>query len=67
MKSLEIEQCVESIGLIISYFSLILLTSNLIKHSLEHMQLEVRCNKPIFNSSYSKLSFLAIDCWLKAV
>ena len=41
MKSLEIEQCIESIGLIISCFSLILPTSNLMKHSLQYIQLEV--------------------------
>ena len=53
MKSLEIEQYIESIELIISYFSSILSTSNLMKHSLEHIQLEVGWDKPIFTSSYS--------------
>ena len=41
MKSLESEQSIEYIRLIISCFSSILPTSNLMNHSLEHIQLKV--------------------------
>ena len=67
MKSLEIEQYVESIGLMISYFLSNLPISNLIKYSLELLQLEIGWDYPILLSNYNKLSFLATNGWLKAL
>jgi len=40
LKSLEIEQAIESISLIITYFHSDLPTSDLICHSLEYIQLK---------------------------
>ena len=37
LKALEIEQCIESISTIITYFSSPLSTANLLKHSLEYL------------------------------
>jgi len=67
MKSLEVEQCIESISLMISYFNSELPTNKLIKHSLELLQLETGYDSPILLSSYNKLSFLETDSWLKSL
>jgi len=42
LKALEVEQSIESISLLITYFKSALPTSVLMKYSLEYLQLEVR-------------------------
>ena len=50
LKALEVEQCIKLIGAIICCFNSLLLTANLIKHSLEYLQLEMGWDSPIFLS-----------------
>ena len=67
LKSLELEQVIESISLIITYFNSSLLTANLMKYSLEYLQLEIEWDDSILLSNYSTLSHLGTDGWLKSI
>ena len=67
LKSIEIEQIIESISIVVSYFNLTLPTADLIKYSLEYMQLESGWDEPILLADYSKLHVLCTNGWLKSL
>ena len=67
LKSLELEQAIESISLIITCFNSSLLTADLIKYLLKYLQLEIRWDNPILLANYSNLLHLETDGWLKSV
>ena len=55
LRTIEIEQCIELISSIITCFSYALITRDLMKHSLEYLQLEVDWNELILLVDYTKL------------
>jgi len=58
LKKLELEQSIKLVSLIVSYFTSQLPTSDLIKYSLELLQLEAGIDSPIFLSDYSRFQLL---------
>ena len=62
--SLEVEQIVEVVNLIISLFESPTLASYLLRESLEYMQLESGLSTPVLESKFSVFRKLVILCWL---
>ena len=67
LKSIQIEQIIESIGILITTFSSELPTSNLIRQSLKYLQLEIGISIPIFTMSYSNFKHLCTKGWLTSI
>ena len=67
MQSLEIEQGIEVIGIIISTFSSNPPTSYLLKQSIKYAQLEVNIDKLLFLIDYTKYGFFTTEGWISAV
>ena len=61
LKGLELEQTIESISIVIICFNSPLSTVDLMKHSLEYIQLESGWDSPILLTEYSKLYNLCTD------
>ena len=61
LKGLEMEQAIKSISILITCFNSPLPTADLIKYSLEYMQLESGWDSPILLEDYSKLNYLCTD------
>ena len=57
----------ESISAIITYFSSNLPTNDLMKYSLELLQLEVGWDEPILLIDYNQLYYFYTDGWMKSV
>ena len=67
LQSLEIEQGIEALGIIVSTYESTLPTSNLFRQSLEFAQLEVGLDKSLFLSNFKSYGDLIMDGWIKAV
>ena len=61
LKTLEMEQCIESINIVILCFNLILPTSKLLHQSLEYMQLEAGLDSPILLSPFDNYRYLCTE------
>ena len=67
LRTLKIEQYIESIEIVISYFNSCLPTSKLLRQSLEYMQLESGLDVPVLLSSYKDFRILCTEGWLKSL
>ena len=64
LPSLEVEQAVEMISLVMSLFPASVATSFYLRESLELLQLESGIDSPMLGADFDKLSFLTTPCWM---
>ena len=64
LPSLEVEQAVEMISLVMSLFPASVATSFYLRESLELLQLESGIDSPRLGADFDKLSFLTTPCWM---
>ena len=67
LRSLEMEQIIGGFSIVISYFNSTHQTSDLMKQSLEHVQLESGLSTPVLLASFESYSHLITQGWLHKI
>ena len=61
---MEYEQTIEAINLFVSLYQSATPSAQLLKDSLELMQVEVGLDIPVLEANYKKFGYLVTYCWI---